>query len=78
MAYRTSEAYKHTQSAQRFEREAGPPHAQCVSYTHDVDYARWAKESDAGSKLRPGAKDGKDKARMPPWCPPQHARHLES
>ena len=60
-SFRASDAYNAHQSGS-YEREAGPPDPQCLSYTHDRDYGEF-------KPYPPGKAHFAGRA----WCPPRHA-----
>ena len=64
LAFRGSRQYTDLQHQRRYEKEAGPPDAVCLSYTHDRDYLVY-KEAPAQYK----------KMNRRAWCPPLFARH---
>ena len=57
--------YNDLQRQQRYEREAGPPDAVCLSYTHDKDYLVYRDKPAAAAKMTRRA-----------WCPPNFAAHV--
>lgn len=64
LAFRNSEAYQRRQL--RYEREAGPPSPECLSYTHDKDWATY----------RGAYPPGKEDLRNRGWCPPRGKEHI--
>jgi len=64
LVFRNSKAYLELQQQKRYEREAGPPDIECLSYTHDRDYLQYKEKPAAHAKMT-----------RRPWCPPKFAAH---